>query len=419
VFVFLKIVTEAVIQAIHELWNNRLRTFLSVLGITIGIFCVIAVQMMVESVQRNVKQSFQRLGNDVVFVDRFPWDEDPSMNWWKYIKRPIPNLREFKAIENNVMTAGAVTIRIIVRGQDLKFLNNTVENVPMAAGTHEFGNIFNMEFDEGRYFTAFESQHGSNVIILGSTLAANLFPHFANAVGQEVRMKGKRLTVVGVLKKEGKSLLGDGFDEVAFLPYNFMRRYVDPNSENMMPMIAVKAAEGVSLDQMKDELRGVLRAERKLKPREEDNFALNQMSLLTSVIDSVFAVINVAGFLIGIFAILVGGFGIANIMFVSVKERTGIIGIKKSLGAKNFFIMIEFLIEAIFLCIIGGLLGLLLVWLLSLVGNSFIESFKLVVSINNVKTGLLLSIIVGVLSGFVPALSAARMNPVEAIRQRF
>jgi len=419
VFVFFKIFIEAVIQALQELWNNRLRTFLSVLGITIGIFCVIAVQMMVESVQRNIKQSFQRLGNDVVFIDRFPWDEDPSMNWWKYIRRPIPNLNEFKAIESKVPSAEAVTLRIIVQGQDLKHLNNMVENVPMAAGTHEFGNIFDLEFEDGRFFTSFESQQGSHVIILGSTLAENLFPNYAHAVGQEVKMKGKRLTVVGVLKREGKSLLGDGFDEVAFIPYNFMRRYVDPNNERMMPLIAVKAAEGVSLEQLKDDLRGVLRAERKLKPREEDNFALNQMSLLTSVIDSVFAVINIAGFLIGIFAILVGGFGIANIMFVSVKERTGIIGIKKSLGAKNFFILIEFLIEAIFLCIIGGLFGILLVWILSFVGNSFIESFKLVVSINNVRTGLLLSIIVGVLSGFVPALSAARMNPVEAIRQRF
>lgn len=198
-----------------------------------------------------------------------------------------------------------------------------------------------------------------------------------------------------------------------------MRRYVDTNSEQMMPLIALKAAEGISIEQLKDEVRGVMRAERKLKPKEEDNFALNQMSLLTSVIDNVFAVINIAGFIIGIFAILVGGFGIANIMFVSVKERTGIIGIKKSLGAKNYFILIEFLIEAVFLCLLGGFLGLLLVWLLSVFGNNFIESFKLVVSTNNLKTGILLSLIVGVLSGFIPALSAARMNPVEAIRQRF
>ncbi|HRK26514.1 MAG TPA: ABC transporter permease [Chitinophagales bacterium] len=418
-FLFIKILAEAVIQALQELWNNRLRTFLSVLGITIGIFCVIAVQMMVESVQQNVKQSFARLGNDVVYIDRFPWDEDPSMNWWKYIKRPMPTLSEFKAIESKAMSAGAVAMRIIIQGQDLKHRNSVVENVPMAAATHEFGNIFNLEFEDGRFFTTVESQLGGNVIVLGSKLASNLFPNLGSAVGNEVRMKGKKLTVVGVLKPEGQSLLGDGFDEVAILPYNFMRRYIDPNSERVMPLIAVKAADGVNTEQLKDDLRAVLRAERKLKPKEDDNFALNQMSLLTAVIDNVFAVINAAGFLIGIFAILVGGFGIANIMFVSVKERTGIIGIKKSLGAKNYFILIEFLIEAVFLSILGGLLGLLAVWLLSLVGNNFVESFKLVLSMNNVKTGIFLSVVVGVLSGFIPALSAARMNPVEAIRQKF
>jgi len=419
VFVFIKIISEAVIQALQELWNNRLRTFLSVLGITIGIFCVIAVQMMVESVQRNIKQSFQRLGDDVVYVDRFPWSEDPSVNWWKYIRRPFPKLNEFKAIQEKVPSAAGVTLRIIVRGQDLKYHSNTIENVPMAAGTHDFGNIFNLEFEEGRFFNPIESQVGSNVIILGNTLATQLFPSVSAAIGREVRMSGKKLRVVGVLKREGKSLLGDGFDEVAFLPYNYMRRYVDTNSENMMPLIAVKATEGVSIEQLKDDITGVLRAERKLKPKEEDNFALNQMSLLTAVIDNVFAVINVAGFIIGIFAILVGGFGIANIMFVSVKERTGIIGIKKSLGAKSYFILIEFLVEAIFLCILGGFLGLLLVWLLSLLGNNFIESFKVAVSVKNIQTGILLSVIVGILSGFIPALSAARMNPVEAIRHRF
>lgn len=418
-FVLIKIISEAVFQALQELWNNRLRTFLSVLGITIGIFCVIAVQMMVESVQRNVKQSFQRLGDDVVYVDRFPWSEDPSANWWKYIRRPFPKLNEFKAIQEKVPSAAAVTLRIIVRGQDLKYHSNSIENVPMAAGTHDFGSIFNLEFEEGRFFNQIESQVGSNVIILGNTLATQLFPSVSAAIGREVRMSGKKLRVVGVLKREGKSLLGDGFDEIAFLPYNYMRRYVDTNSENMMPLVAVKAAEGVSIEQLKDDITGVLRAERKLKPKEEDNFALNQMSLLTAVIDNVFAVINFAGFIIGIFAILVGGFGIANIMFVSVKERTGIIGIKKSLGAKNYFILIEFLVEAIFLCILGGFLGLVLVWLLSLLGNNFIESFKLAVSVKNIQTGIMLSVIVGILAGFIPALSAARMNPVEAIRQRF
>ncbi|MGB1206151.1 MAG: ABC transporter permease [Chitinophagales bacterium] len=418
-FVFLKILQAGFILALQELWNNKLRTFLSILGITIGIFCVISVQMMVESVERNVRSSFERLGNDVLYIDRFPWDEDPSVNWWKYIKRPYPNYREFLAVKEKVTQADAVSIRIIVSGKDLKYQNNVAEDLRLIAGSHDLGAIFNLELADGRYFSPTESHLGNKVILLGSTLAEQLFPTISDPTGKEVRLMGHKLTIIGILKKEGKSLLGDGFDNVAMIPYNFMRRYVDVNSRSMRPFIGIKSAEGVPLAALKDEITGVLRAERKLKPKEDNNFAINELSLLSSILDSVFSVINVAGWLIGIFAILVGGFGIANIMFVSVKERTGIIGIKKSLGAKNHFILFEFLIEAICLCLLGGLLGLALVYGLGVLANSFIESFQLMLSTKNVIYGLSISLVIGVIAGYIPAIVASRMNPVEAIRQNF
>lgn len=417
--VFLRIFFEAIAHAIQELWTNKLRTFLSVLGITIGIFCVITVQTMVDSVESSLKESFNFLGENVVYVDRFPWGENLGETWWKYIRRPYPSYQEYNAIKEQVNTIDVVTFRIIMFNKEIRYASNNIENLRVDAGTHEFGEVYNLSFETGRYFTATESEIGSNVIILGNVIAKQLFPNIANPAGKEVKVMGRKMRVVGVLEKEGSSLLGDGFDSIVIVPYNNMRRYVDTKNISLRPLIAAKAKEGIALEQVKDEMTGVLRAKRKLRPLEDADFALNQMSLLTSAIDSLFGTVGIAGLIIGFFAILVGGFGIANIMFVSVKERTGIIGIKKSLGAKNYYILTEFLIESILLCVIGGIMGLLLVWSLAQIGNLFIESFDLVLSINNIKNGLLWAIGIGVVSGIIPAISAAMMNPVEAIRQNF
>lgn len=411
--------TEAVIQALQELWNNKLRAFLSVLGITIGIFCVISVQMMLDSVERSVRQSFQKLGDDVLFIDRIPWAEDPDMNWWKYAKRPVPSYEDFQAIEKKVPTVEKVAIRLFLMQQEIKYRGATLDNVLTIAPTHYFSEILDMELAEGRFFSPTESQLGSAVVLVGYDVAEELFGQVEAAVGKEVRIMGRRMVIIGVIKKEGKSLLGEGFDQLAMLPYNYMRRYVDTNSEAFIPLIVAKAAPGVSLDRVQDDITGVLRGQRKLRPRETENFAINRISLLTGLVDAVFLVIDLAGWLIGIFSILVGGFGIANIMFVSVKERTGIIGIKKSLGAKSYFILFEFLTEAVFLCLLGGTFGLVAVFLLSLLGNAYIDSFDLLLSSQNIIVGFVLSFVIGIIAGFIPALNAARMNPVEAIRQNF
>lgn len=408
----------SILLTLQELWSHRLRAFLSILGISIGIFCMVSVKMMVDSVERNVKSSFNRLGDNVVFIDRFPWTQEADQKWWIFLKRPTPSYQDFKKVQEKVQSAKHVAIRGIMMGKDLKYLNNTVSNLPVAVPTHELADILNMEFANGRFFAPVESSLGSPVIVLGNNVAASLFPNI-DPIGKQVRFMGRMVRVVGVLKREGKSILGDGFDDVALVPYNYLRRYTNLDGESFMPLLFVQAKDGVSIDQLKDEITGVLRAERKLRPTQEDNFALNQLSLLTSLLDGIFVVLNVAGGIIGMFALLVGGFGIANIMFVSVKERTGMIGIKKSLGAKRRVILFEFLFEAIVLSIIGGFIGLLLVIGLANVGNRFVDAFEMVVSVQNVYFGIIISVVIGIVAGFIPALQASRMNPVEAIRQNF
>jgi putative ABC transport system permease protein len=414
----INIFISSILLTLQELWSHRLRAFLSILGISIGIFCMVSVKMMVDSVERNVKSSFNRLGDNVVFIDRFPWTQEADQKWWIFLKRPTPSYQDFKKVQEKVQSAKHVAIRGIMMGKDLKYLNNTVSNLPVAVPTHELADILNMEFANGRFFAPVESSLGSPVIVLGNNVAASLFPNI-DPIGKQVRFMGRMVRVVGVLKREGKSILGDGFDDVALVPYNYLRRYTNLDGESFMPLLFVQAKDGVSIDQLKDEITGVLRAERKLRPTQEDNFALNQLSLLTSLLDGIFVVLNVAGGIIGMFALLVGGFGIANIMFVSVKERTGMIGIKKSLGAKRRVILFEFLFEAIVLSIIGGFIGLLLVIGLANVGNRFVDAFEMVVSVQNVYFGIIISVVIGIVAGFIPALQASRMNPVEAIRQNF
>jgi putative ABC transport system permease protein len=204
-------------------------------------------------------------------------------------------------------------------------------------------------------------------------------------------------------------------DKEVLVPVNYARNLIDLKNENMEQVIMLRAKAGVSNDELIDELTGIMRSVHKLQPKEENDFALNQTSLISNQFDNLFGVVGIVGWVIGGFSILVGGFGIANIMFVSVKERTHIIGIQKSLGAKNYFVLSQFLFEAIFLSLIGGAIGLLIVFLITLVaGNAF--SMEITLTRSNIILGLTISILIGVVSGFVPAYGASQLDPVEAIR---
>jgi len=412
-----KILFEGCRVAFLALWSNRLRTFLSLFGIAVGIFSMIAVLSLIGSMENTIRKSFSRLGSDTVFIMRESWSEDPGMNWWKYVRRPLPKYSEFERIRKGVSSVDAISMRVILVDQLLKNKGNNVGGLMMAAGTHDFGNLFDFDIEKGRYFTEQESQRGANYIILGATLAEELFPSNSYPIGEKIKWQGKKVTLIGVLKKEGSSLLGDGFDKLAMLPLNYFRKYKDIDADELMPLIAVRPKKGIASEQMEDELRAVLRSSRSLRPGEEDNFEFNRLSILDGLMDAVFIVIYLAGLVIGSLSILVGAFGIANIMFVSVKERTRLIGIKKAMGAKSYHIMLEFLVEAILLTLTGGFIGLFMVFAGIMLFNWYFESFDAYMSLSNILIGLFVSITVGIISGIVPAWLASDLDPVEAMRQ--
>jgi len=417
--VLLKILTESVNQALHQLVSNKLRSFLSLLGVTIGIFCIIGVQSAVDSLEDNVRGSFEKLGDDVVYVTKFSWAEDPGQNYWKWMRHPNPDYKDYKALVKGMRYADLVSYHVVLGLKTLKYRSNNVENAVILGATYEYGDMFNLEYSKGRYFSPAEYQYGSSKCILGNTLAEQLFGAI-EPIGKKIKVMGRTLEVVGVLEPAGEDLVSImDFDEVVFTPYELAKTMANLKNNNAFgnSLLSVKAGEGITLDQIKDDIVGTMRAHRRLKPTEDNNFAMNNLSLLTSILDSLFDVLGWVGLIIGLFAILIGVFSVANIMFVSVKERTNIIGIKKALGAKKHIILLEFLIESIILCIIGGFIGLALVQIIVKILTSVL-GFEMFLSFSNIMVGVIWSVSIGILSGVIPAYQAASMDPVEAIRSK-
>lgn len=415
----IKILKEGFIQAIHQLLSNKTRSFLSVLGIAIGVFCIISVLSAVNSLEADIRGSFKRLGDDVLYIDKMPWGEDPNENYWKYIRRPSPSYDDFNWLEQNLSEAEMVSMYFFIGMKGIKYLSNQVTRVPTMAVTYDIVNVYNVEFSAGRWYSPFEFNNGADMIVLGSDVAEQLFGPI-DPIGKVVKLKGRKLKVIGVTKKVGNSLVNPmNFDICALTSYSLGKELANLKADNVFgsTSIQIKAKSGVDLKSLEDDVVVNLRKRRRLRPIEKNDFAVNTLSIISRLFDTVFGVMASIGWIIGGLSILVGGFSVANIMFVSVKERTNIIGIKKALGAKRSVILYEFLVEAIILCIIGGIVGLGFVYLIMKVLSKG-AGFDLFLNMNNVFLGVGGSIFIGILAGIIPAYIASKMDPVIAIRSK-
>lgn len=414
---FLRLFYEGILQSLGQLVSNKLRTFLSLLGITIGIFCIIAVLSAVDSLEDNIKGSFEKLGNDVLYVTKMPWNEDPDENYFKYLRRPNASYNELEAVKTKVKTASLAALQVFIGGTSLKYKTNSINGAYVLAVSYDYNDIFKIEYETGRFLTPFEYEGAADKVVIGSELATNLF-NSLDPIGKSIKMKDRYMEVVGVIKKSGKDLINPtDFDRAVLVGYNTAKKIVPVRNNRLWGTnLMVKAAAGADLEDLKAEVTSVLKASRRQKPYEPASFSINEMSILTNILDSFFGVLNLVGIVIGAFAMLVGMFSVANIMFVSVKERTNIIGIKKALGARQYFILLEFLIESVILCVLGGLIGLGLVYLiLKLLSSAF--GYTMFLSAQNILIGVSISVITGILAGMIPAFQAARLDPVEAIRK--
>ena len=411
--VYLRLLKESFGFAMNALTNNKLRTLLSLLGVTIGIFSIIAVLAAVDSLDRKITKDLSSLDKNTIYLMKFSFGPSDIPQWKR---EQFPNVKydEYTYMKGAMTNTDQMAYQIFTRRESIKYDSKTVSDVKIIPVSHEFIDIQGLEFEEGRFYNESEANSGATVIVLGNEVAKSLFGDF-DAIGKNVRLYGKRFTVIGVMKKEGSGLFGDSNDTAAYIPVNFVRQLYGDNNTSLTNVIIFKPEKGVDMEAYKGELSQKLRSYRGLKAGEIDNFFINVFSGFTDLIDGILGQMNVVGWIISGFSLLVGGFGIANIMFVSVKERTNLIGIQKSLGAKNRFIMFQFLFEAIILSVIGGIIGLLLVWIISLVLTKVLD-FEFVLGLGNIVLGTGLAAVIGLISGILPAIAASKLDPVEAIR---
>ena len=319
--IFFKLLRESYVFAIHELMVNKTRTILTLLGITIGIFSIISVLTVFDSLERSMRKGIDSLGSNVLFVQKWPWAMGGDYPWWKYYQRPEPTLKDLREIQKRSVASEGSALFLEV-SRNVHYLNNRIEDVPVLAITHDFSKIMPMEISNGRYFTPMESGSGKNVIILGADIAENLFLSL-DPVGRKVKVFNQKLEVIGVLKREGEDLFGNTSDGQVIIPLNYARTVLDIRS--LSTTIVVKAQPYVTNAELMDELTGIIRSVHKLKPSAESDFAINETDIITQSFDQLFGIIALVGWIIGGFSLIVGGFGIANIMFVSGKEQTALV----------------------------------------------------------------------------------------------
>lgn len=409
---YLRLLKESLSFAINALRNNKLRTLLSLLGVTIGIFSIIAVLAAVDSLDKKISKDLSSLDKNTIYLMKFNFGPSEIPQWKR---EQFPNVKydEYVGLKNSINNTDQVGYQLFVNHETLKYDSKTVADVNIVPSSFEMVDIDGLSFDKGRFYNESESNSGTAVIVLGYEIAQGLFGDM-DPLGKNIRLYGQRFTVIGVIAKQGAGFFGDSNDTSVYLPANFLRRMYG-DSDAMTPVIVLKPTKGVDMEAYKAEVAQKLRAIRGMKAGEMDNFFINVLSGFTDFIDGILGQMNVVGWIISGFSLLVGGFGIANIMFVSVKERTNLIGIQKSLGAKNRFILFQFLFEAIILSVIGGIIGLLMVWAIAVILTKALD-FEFVLSFGNIILGTTLAALIGLISGILPAISAANLDPVEAIR---
>lgn len=412
--VYLRLLKESFSFALNALRTNKLRTFLSLLGVTVGIFSIIAVLAAVDSLDKTIQSQLSSLDSNTMYLANMSFGPTDVPRWQRETFEEV-SYNEYKTLKSSLDDAEHVALQLFVKRENIRYGSELVSSVNTVVVSHEFIDIQVMEFEKGRFYNESESNSGRPVVVIGSEIAKSLFADL-EPIGKKVRLYGQKFTVIGVVKKEGSGLFGDSNDVSIFLPANYVRNRYGDNNPNIKYIVIVKPRKDADIEGLKAEVVQIMRNRRGLKPDEINTFFISVISGLQDVIDTIIGSLNLIGWVISGFSLLVGGFGIANIMFVSVKERTNLIGIQKSLGAKNKFILFQFLFEAVILAVVGGVVGLLLVWIGTIIGTSLTEDFTFVLSPKNILLGFFISSIIGLISGVVPALTASRLDPVEAIR---
>ncbi len=402
-------IKESMLIALRALRANKVRSALTILGIFIGITVVVLMTTAIKGIDNSFQKGISALGSDVLYIDKWTWFS--NIPWWEMRNRRNITMDDFYKFQAQAKLPAAVAPTLDTR-QTVQYKDKSVESVSVDGSTAEYIKTTNLTFEQGRFYSEIEARSARNVCVLGYQVAKDLFP-FGNAMGRDVKIGAIPFRVVGVLDKQGSFILGDfNPDQRVYIPIGDIFRYFARHHSSSIT-INVRAVNTAAIEDTKAEAEGIMRKIRGLMYNQKDDFGINQEAGLIDTFNQRVGVIQIAGLFITGLSLFVGAIGIMNIMFVSVKERTKEIGLRKAVGAKRRTILAQFLMESSFICLVGGIAGLLAAILLSILINQFISTS---IDYSVVIIAILVSLITGVISGFAPAYTAAKMDPVEALR---
>ena len=398
---------EGLLIAFNAIRANKMRSVLTALGIIIGIVSVTLMGTAIEGLNRAFNKSIAAIGADVLYVQKWPWGGGDD--WWKIRNRKDIVIQQAKAVEKQAEYARSVSPAAGTRRQ-AKYNQKVLENVTIIGTNSDFLTTLGVNVAFGRFFTSAEDDGGRPVCAIGSEVAANLFPN-EYPIGKTIKLGSGNYKILGVIEKQGSLLGVESLDNRAYVPIN--RFFKDYGNRRGGIQIMVKAISMKDLDEAKEEVRGIMRKARGLRPKQADDFAINQQEIIIQTFNTIGVVIAGVGLFITGLSLFVGGIGIMNIMFVSVTERTKEIGIRMAIGAPRRTILQQFLMESAALCLMGGIIGLMISFPLSLIIDTILPT---AMPISIVVIAILVSLFVGLVSGFLPAFRASRMDPVDALR---
>jgi len=401
---------EGLLISLRAIRANKIRSVLTTMGIIIGVWAVVTMSTAIKGIDIAFQTGVSSLGSDALYIDKWEWFNN-DIPWWELRNRKNLNMDDYKRYRELAKLPSAISPTLWSR-QTVKHEDKTVEFINIQGTSDEYINTTNLNFAEGRFFNELESNGARSVIVLGSEIADQLFPR-KNALDNYVKIKGQKLKVVGVLEEQGSWVMGNfNPDNQVYVPIGFVLKYLQRESFRSITIV-VRAPNSQMVEAVKEEAIGIMRRVRGLTYNERNDFSINQQEGLLENINQTIGVIQIAGIFITGLSLFVGAIGIMNIMFVSVKERTREIGIRKAIGAKRRTILGQFISESAFICLLGGFFGLILAIITSFIIDQFLPTS---VQVDAVFLAIIISILTGVLSGFAPAFTAAKMDPVEALR---
>ncbi len=401
---------ESVLIAVSAVWSNKLRAVLTTLGIIIGIVSVTGMATVTNGIEQGFENDIASLGTDVVYIEKWPWVGGPGFKWWEYINRP--NITEKLAADlNDRSRMVEAATAVVSTARSVKTQYESISSTRIIGVQANYGDVQAVDLAEGYFISPFDDQGARNVAIIGASVAEELFP-FGNPIGKELKIAGNTFRVIAIMTRQGQGAEGSSSEDWAVqVPFNTFKKYFGTRWRDVS--VRAKVVDGVALDMAKDEIRGVARLSRGLTVQEADNFEINEQETLRASIEPIKNAIFGIGIGLTALALLVGGIGVMNIMFVTVRERTREIGVRKAVGARRISILMQFLVEAIVICMVGGLIGVGLAFPLSmLIGMVLPASLDL----GTVALAFFICVAIGTIFGLAPAWSAAKAPPIEALR---